>query len=113
MNKVLYGCSFLENKNLNHEHEQLRITTAGSIPVNFDFTALKFEPIPGLFRIASRGEQIIGAGNIEYERNINRFYVYELQSFLGYEGYQLLNQAMLEVEGINRIEGSCDWEDCL
>lgn len=94
-------------------HEKLEVTQTYRIPSNFDFGALKFDPIAGLFQVFQSGEKIIGAGNIDYQPHSKSYYVYEIQSFWGEEGHHMMLDTMLSPDDINFIEGYIEWKDAV
>lgn len=93
-------------------HENLEVIQTCLIPYQFDFDTLKFEPVTGLFQIFMSGEEVIGAENIEFQRDFHSYFVYELQSFWGEEGHKIMIDTMLAAGYVDSIEGNCRWEDC-
>jgi len=92
--------------------EVFEVIQTARLPWGFDFSALKFEAIAGLFQVFMIENELIGAGNICYEPEENCFYVYEMQSFWGEEGHRIMVETMLLQPGIPVIKGNYSWEDC-
>lgn len=93
-------------------HEKLEVTQTCIIPYHFDFNMLKFEPVAGLFHIFMSREEVIGAGNIEFQRDSQSYFVYELQSFGGEDGHKIMIETMLAAAHVDFIEGNYRWDDC-
>lgn len=93
--------------------DKIQVIQSYRIPHHFDFETLKFEAVCGLFQVFHSSEQIIGAGNIEYKPEERTYFVYEIQSFWGQEGYELMMEMLRAAEEIDYIEGSYTWEECL
>ncbi len=91
-------------------HERIEVDQTYWIPSHFDFSLLRFEPVAGLFQVFLSGEEIIGAGDIEYRPENRSYFVYNLHSFWGEEGHKIMIETMLAHEDIDIVEGNVIWE---
>lgn len=94
-------------------HEKLEVTQTNQLHDMLDLATLKFDPIPGLFRVFFTKHAIIGTGNIEYQPELHSYFIYEIQSYFGAEGHTLMLETMLAQDDIHQVEGSFDFKDCL
>lgn len=94
-------------------HEKIEVTQTYYIPPQLDFDSFKFEPIAGLFQVFQTNKEIIGVGNIDYRPDCRSYLVYDLHSFFGEEGYNIMIETMITDDDIDFIEGMIEWKDCL
>jgi hypothetical protein len=94
-------------------HEKLEISQSYWISRDFDFGSLSFLPVGGLFQVFYSGKELIGAGNIEYQTETRSYYIYDLHSFWGKEGHEIMTETMIATHDIDFIEGRFEWEGCL
>ena len=93
-------------------HEHIEVNQTYWIPRHFDFLPLRFDPVAGLFLVFLSGEEIIGAGNIEYKPESLTYFVYDIHSFWGEEGHKIMIETMLAHDDVEFVEGNITWEDC-